>query len=84
MKTSDIPTTSPTPDQVKAARLVAELTQREASLYIFGPHSDRRFQQWELGLRQAPQGQFILFLLMTDQITPKQAQEVLLTKLEKG
>ena len=69
-----IPTTDPTPAQVRAAREVSGLTQREASRIIFGPNSARNLQNWEGGQRQAPLGTFILFLLMTDQVTVKQAQ----------
>ena len=69
-----IPTTDPTPAQVRAAREVSGLTQLEASKVIFGTDSGRRIQNWEGGQRQAPLGTFILFLLMTDQVTVKQAQ----------
>ena len=69
-----IPTTEPTPNQVRTARKVSGLTQSQASKLIFGPHSGRKFQQWEGGQRNAPMGMYVLFLLMTDQITVKQAQ----------
>jgi len=75
MNNIEIPTTEPTPAIVKAARARSGLTQRQASKVIFGADSCRGFQNWETGARQAPLGTFILFLLMTDQITTKEAKK---------
>ena len=70
-----VPTTPPTPDQVKAARANSGLTQSQASKMIFGPNSIRRFQNWETGKRQVPLAPFVLFLLVTDQVTITDVQE---------
>ena len=67
----------PTPKQVRDARNRAGLTQREASLMIFGADSFRTFQNWETGTRKAPKSTFILFLLMTHQITVEEARAAL-------
>jgi len=67
---------APTPEKVKAARKASGLTQREATRVIFGPDSPRTFQNWETGARQASLGPFILFLLMTDQLTVEEAKKL--------
>ena len=66
---------NPTPEDFRAARARTGLTQREASKVIFGPDSDRTIQNWESGTRQIPQAKFVLFLLMTDQITVADARK---------
>lgn len=54
----------PTPDEVKAARTRAELTQTDAAALV---HSAlRAWQAWEAGYRGMPPGLFELFLIKTD------------------
>lgn len=78
-----IPKNDPTPEQVKRARSRAGLTQREASRLIFGPDSCRTVQNWETGARQAPLGSYVLFLLMTDQITVQDAKRAVVDRVLK-
>ena len=70
-----IPTTKPTPAEVKAARQKARLTQRQASRMIFGPDSHRPVQNWESGATTVPLGKYIFFLLMTGQVTVAEARK---------
>ena len=79
-----IPKTNPTPEQVRAARDKSGLTQREASLIVFGADSPRGFQNWETGARQAPLGQWVLFLLMTGQATLEDAQDAAIKRVEEA
>ena len=78
-----VPTKTPTPEQFKAARTRAGLTQREASIMIFGADNHRGVQNWETGARDCPLGQYILFLLMTGQITRRQALAAVKKRMQK-
>jgi len=69
-------TSAPTPEQMKAARINAGLTQAQASRMIFGTGNYHTFQNYELGTRQASVGTYILLMLMTEQATVKEAQAV--------
>ena len=57
---------SPTSKQVKAARLAAGMTQKQAAAAILSPNY-RTWQNWEAGIREMPPGLFELFLLKTGQ-----------------
>lgn len=66
----------PTPEQVRAAREAAGLTQEQAGAIT---HNARRaWQDWEAGNRRMPHSAWTLYLLMTNQhpnyqLTPKSA-----------
>jgi len=65
----------PSAEDFKAARARANLTQKEASVMVFSPaESHRTVQNWETGVRQIPRGTYILFLLMTGQLTLAEAK----------
>lgn len=70
-------TKEPTAEQIREARARSGLSQREASLHLFGPNSIRTVQNWELGKRKAHYGLYILFLLMTGQINMRDAKKAL-------
>ena len=56
-------TNSPTPSEIKAARLAAGLTQPEAAALVY---SDiRAWQFWEAGQRNMPAAKWELFTLKT-------------------
>ena len=74
MEKIEIPTGDPTPKMIRAARAAAGLTQREATRAVFGPDSPRTFQNWENGSRKMSLGSYVLFLLMTGQISDAQAR----------
>jgi putative transcriptional regulator len=63
---------NPTPAEVKAAREMTGLSQREAGRLIF--RSLRTWQNWEFGERAMPPDSFALFLLLTNQLTLKDAR----------
>jgi DNA-binding transcriptional regulator YiaG len=73
----------PTPDQIREARERVGLSQREMSLRIFGPNSCRTIQNWELGKRPPHRGLYILFLLMTRQITTRDADKALKAHMQE-
>jgi len=56
---------SPTPAEIREARMHSELTQTEAAQVVRA--SLRGWQQWEAGDRAMPPGLFELFMLKTDQ-----------------
>lgn len=58
--------TTPTPDEIKAARAAAELTQAEAGAIVHSP-SHRAWQNWERGASKIPLAEWELFLLKTGQ-----------------
>lgn len=63
----------PEPDDIRAARTAAGLTQTEASDVVHA--SLRTWQQWEAGDRKMHPGLFELFKLKTTQATnPRQEQ----------
>lgn len=55
----------PTPETIREARVVADLTQTEAAQTVQA--SLRGWQQWEAGDRAMPPGLFELFMLKTGQ-----------------
>lgn len=57
-------TSNPTPEQVRAARESAGLTQTKAGELIFGTR--RTWADWEGGARKMPPAAWHLFLLFTD------------------
>ncbi len=56
---------APTPEEVRAARSAAGMTQTEAAETVH--MSMRAWQQWEGGERTMPQGLFELFMIKTGQ-----------------
>ena len=56
---------APTPEEVRAARSAARMTQTEAAETVH--MSMRAWQQWESGERTMPQGLFELFMIKTAQ-----------------
>lgn len=57
--------TSPTPDQIRAARVVAGLSQPEAGALILS--SKRSWENWEHGRAKMHPGLFDYFLIRTGQ-----------------
>lgn len=59
-----VSSTSPTPEQVKEARLAAGHTQAEAAAVV---HRDeyRRWSEWERGVVKMPPAEWELYLLKT-------------------
>ncbi len=57
---------SPTTDQIKTARKVAELTQEEAADLLYR-NSLQRWSEWETGLTSMPPADWELFLIKTGQ-----------------
>lgn len=55
---------SPSPEQVKDARVKAGLTQEQAGAVVGAP-SRRTWQDWEAGRRNMPPAKWELFLLKT-------------------
>ena len=73
-KKIDIPA-NPSAQDLRLARDAAKMTRPEASQMIFSnAESIRTIQNWETGSRQVPRGVFVLFLLMTNQITVGEAR----------
>lgn len=62
-----------TGEDFRDARIRAGLTQRDASLMLFGPDSSRTIENWEAGVNQVPKSMFVLLLLMTKQISVAEA-----------
>lgn len=58
--------TNPRPDEIKAARLTAGLTQVEAGAVVHSP-SRRAWQNWERGESKIPMAEWELFLIKTGQ-----------------
>lgn len=56
----------PTPEQVKAARESAGLSQADAATLV-GSNSYQRWYEWETGKRNMPAAKFELFLIKTNQ-----------------
>ena len=73
----------PTPEMVKKARQNTGLSQREATLQIFGPNTCRTWQNWETGARPMSLASYVLFLLMTEQISVKDAKVSCLVEMPK-
>lgn len=59
------PASNPSPEQVRAARETAGLTQTQAGQAVFG--TLRTWQDWESGQRRMHPGLWTLFLLRTGQ-----------------
>ena len=59
---------NPTPEEIKAARLTAGLTQAEAGAVVHSP-SRRAWQNWERGESKIPMAEWELFLIKTGQKT---------------
>lgn len=57
------PAANPTPDEIRAARLAAGLTQREAAALVHATVS--AWEEWEQGRRRMHPGLFELFLIKT-------------------
>lgn len=73
---------SPTPDQIRAARLAAGLNQNEAASLIIS--SKRSWENWEQGRVNMHPGLFDYFLIQSgqknlriDENTPKDESEIL-------
>ncbi|TQE91139.1 MAG: helix-turn-helix domain-containing protein [Spiribacter salinus] len=56
---------SPDPSEIRAARLAAGLTQRQAGELIGG--TLRTWQDWEYGRRNMPSAKWELFVIKTGQ-----------------
>lgn len=58
---------APTPDNIKAARLAANLSQREAAALVHRepPRGASRWSEWETGRHEMPRAEWELFLLKT-------------------
>lgn len=65
-----------TPDEIRAARKKAGLTQKQAANIVMSPNYIT-WQQWERGLRKMPSGLFMLFLLMTCQLSLSDAKKII-------
>lgn len=59
------PAANPTPDEIRAARSRAGLTQREAAALIYATQS--AWEDWEQGRRRMHPGLFELFSIKTGQ-----------------
>jgi DNA-binding transcriptional regulator YiaG len=59
---------TPTPEQVKASRAAAGLTQRAAAAHVGSMW--RTWQDWELGKRNMPSAKWELWLIKTKQPPP--------------
>ena len=57
------PAANPTPDEIRAARKLSGLTQREAAELIYASQS--AWEDWEQGRRRMPPGLFELFRIKT-------------------
>lgn len=58
------PAANPTPEEIRAARIAAGLTQREAAALIYATQS--AWEDWEQGRRRMHPGLFELFLIKVD------------------
>lgn len=58
------PASNPSPEQVRAAREAAGLTQTTAAELIFGAR--RTWADWEGGARKMPPAAWVMFLLRAD------------------
>lgn len=58
------PAAKPTPEEIRAARIAAGLTQREAAALIYATQS--AWEDWEQGRRRMHPGLFKLFLIKVD------------------
>lgn len=56
----------PSPEDIKAARLAADLTQLQAAKLV-GANSFQTWNYWEAGSRKIPADSWALFLLATKQ-----------------
>jgi len=56
---------SPTPEKVKQARVIANLTQTQAGTVLYS--TCRAWQKWEKGEARMHQAMFELFLIKTEQ-----------------
>jgi DNA-binding transcriptional regulator YiaG len=63
---------TPAPDQIIAARHAAGHTQTEAAHIVFA--ALRSWQDWEGGRYKMPPERWLLYLLLTDQITVDEAR----------
>ena len=57
------PAANPTPDEIRAARKLSGLTQREAAALIYATQS--AWEDWEQGRRRMHRGLFELFRIKT-------------------
>lgn len=64
----------PTPDQIIAARHAAGQTQTEAGRTVFAPL--RTWQNWEAGDRRMPAAAWVLYLILTGQMSVAEAREL--------
>ncbi|MDR2172822.1 MAG: YdiL family protein [Burkholderiales bacterium] len=64
----------PKPEQIIAARHSVGHTQTEAAHTIFS--ALRTWQNWEAGSREMPRSAFVLYLILTEQITVDEARQL--------